>query len=127
MQIPPDIQERLGLVPLYAIAMRNTASMTMASEQGRALMESHLRWQLALEDARILLAAGPLNWGEDAPGPDGAIGMYVIAARSRQHAEEIAASEPFERAGWRTHVTYGWLVNEGVAVPLAREIAERHG
>jgi hypothetical protein len=46
--------------------------------------------------------------------------MYLIAAPSREAAEEIARSEPFEAAGWRTHALCRWQLNEGMAIPVAK-------
>jgi hypothetical protein len=48
--------------------------------------------------------------------------MYFIVAPSREDAEAIAADEPFEAAGWRTHTLCEWMVNEGTALPLLREM-----
>ena len=42
----------------------------------------------------------------------------------RQLGNDGAASEPFERAGWRTHTICNWMLNEGAAVPLARQLVE---
>jgi hypothetical protein len=50
--------------------------------------------------------------------------MYFIVAPSREAAEAIAASEPFEAAGWRTHTLCSWMLNEGTAVPLVRSMIE---
>ena len=50
--------------------------------------------------------------------------MYFIAAPNRAAAEAIAASEPFERAGWRTHKLCSWMLNEGAAVAMARQLAQ---
>jgi uncharacterized protein YciI len=119
MELPDDIRERLGLVPVWLVLMRDTEAM---DRDDAVAMEEHLRWQLRLEDERILLAAGPLNWGTSTPGPAGAVGMYVLAAGSHAEAERIAATEPFELRGQREHELHAWLLNEGVAVPLAREL-----
>ena len=97
-------------------------------------MRQHLQFQLDMEDRGILLAAGPLNLQGPAPigrprlaEPDPIIdasGMYFVAARTREDAESIADSEPFERAGWRTHTICTWMLNEGAAVTLARQLVE---
>lgn len=118
-ELPADVDARLGRITFWLVLMRDTD----LQRDDPALMEEHLRWQLRLEDERRLLAAGPLNWGEAERGPGGAVGMYVLAVASRDEAEEIAAREPFERLGRREHTIYSWMLNEGVAVPLAREIA----
>ena len=131
-----QIQARMGRVNLFAIFMRPTDKYDVSTPEGQALMREHLQFQLDLEDRGILLAAGPLNL--QTPAPIGrprsadsdpivdASGMYLVAVGSRDAAESIAASEPFERAGWRTHVVCTWMLNEGAAVPLARTLQERN-
>ena len=129
-----QIQARMGRVNLFAIFMRPTDKYNVSTPEGQELMREHLQFQLDLEDRGILLAAGPLNL--QGPPPVGrprpadpepivdASGMYFVAARNGDHAESIAASEPFERAGWRTHTLCTWMLNEGAAVPLARQLVE---
>ncbi len=129
-----QIQARMGRVNLFAIFMRPTDKYDVSTPAGQELMRQHLQFQLDLEDRGILLAAGPLNLQTPAPvgrpisaEPDpivDASGMYLVAARSREDAESIAAGEPFERAGWRTHTVCTWMLNEGAAVQLARRMVE---
>ena len=129
-----QIQARMGRVQLFAIFMRPTDRYKLATAEGQELMRQHLQFQLDLEDRGISLAAGPLDF--QTPTPVGrptpaephpivdASGMYFIAAADREAAESIAASEPFERAGWRTHKLCTWMLNEGAAVVLARKLAQ---
>jgi len=127
-----QIQARMGRVQLFAIFMRPTARYNVSSVEGQELMRKHLQFQLEMEDRGMLLAAGPLDLKTSAPigrpaaaEPDpivDASGMYFVAAPSREAAEAIAASEPFERAGWRTHKLCGWTLNEGAAVARARQL-----
>lgn len=131
-----QIRPRLAGLKLYAIFMRPTEKYNTQSEEGRELMRRHLQFQLEMEDEGILLAAGPLNnagqastlssYREVMPEADSTIidasGMYFIVAPSQEAAEEIARSEPFEAAGWRTHTLCVWQLNEGTAVPVVREM-----
>ena len=129
-----QIQARMGRVNLFAIFMRPTDKYDVSTPQGQELMRRHLQFQLDLEDRGTLLAAGPLNL--QAPPPIGrprsadpdpiidASGMYLVAVANRDAAEAIAASEPFERAGWRTHTVCTWMLNEGAAVSLARRLVD---
>lgn len=129
-----QIQARVGRVTLFAIFMRPTERYNVASAEGQELMRQHLQFQLDLEDRGILLAAGPLDL--QTPAPVGrpqpaeadpivdASGMYLVAAASREAAQAIAASEPFERAGWRTHKVCTWMLNEGAAVAVARQLVQ---
>jgi hypothetical protein len=132
----PEIMTRMGRLTAYAVFMRPTDRYNTESDEGRELMRRHLLFQLDLEDRGVLLAAGPIDGGgsastldkysANAPMTPGrlidASGMYFIVASSREAAEEIAASEPFEAAGWRIHTLCQWMVNEGTALPLLREM-----
>ena len=132
----PEIMARMGRLTAYAVFMRPTTKYNTESEEGRELMRRHLLFQLDMQDRGVLLAAGPIDGGgsastlqkyqDNAPmTPDRLIdasGMYFIVAESREAAEAIAASEPFEAAGWRTHTLCQWMVNEGTALPLLREM-----
>ena len=132
-----QIQARMGRVPLFAIFMRPTHQYNVSSPEGQELMRQHLQFQLDLEDRGVLLAAGPLDL--KTPAPVGrpkpaesdpivdASGMYLVVAASQEAAEAIAASEPFERAGWRTHKLCTWMLNEGAAVALARQLVDARG
>jgi hypothetical protein len=130
-----QIQARMGRVQLFAIFMRPTERYDVTTPEGQELMRQHLQFQLDLEDRGISLAAGPLDLQTPTPVgrpkptvPDPVVdasGMYFVAAASREDAESIAASEPFERAGWRTHQLCAWMLNEGAAVALARQLVQR--
>ena len=127
-----QIRSRLASLQLYAIFMRPTEKYNVQSEEGRELMRKHLQFQLDMEDRGVLLAAGPLDGaGQAATLPDfqaipekraiiDASGMYMVVVPSREAAEEIARSEPFEAAGWRTHTVCTWQLNEGAAIPVVK-------
>ena len=132
-----EIMPRMARLQLYAIFMRPTDKYDTESDEGREIMRRHLQFQLEMEDKGILLAAGPLNdygrastlakYRESTPAGERLIdasGMYFIVAPSREAAEAIAASEPFEAAGWRTHTLCSWMLNEGTSVPLVRSMIE---
>lgn len=121
---------------LFAVFMRPTQRYDISSDQGRELLRRHLQFQFEMEDRGTLLAAGPLHtfgaaqtqqqyraMAGDNPQPIiDASGMYFIVAASPEAAEAIACSEPFEQAGWRTHVLHTWSLNEGRAWRVAREL-----
>ncbi len=130
-----EIMPRMARLQLYAIFMRPTEKYETDSEQGRELMRRHLQFQLEMEDKGVLLAAGPLEdfgrastlqqFRESTPPGDRLIdasGMYFIIAPSREAAEAIAFSEPFEEAGWRTHTLCSWQLNEGTAIPVVKSM-----
>lgn len=132
----PEIMARMGRLTAYAIFMRPTEKYDTESDEGRELMRRHLLFQLDLQDRGVLLAAGPIDGGGSASTLEkyranapmtlerliDASGMYFIVAPSREAAEAIAVSEPFESAGWRTHTLCQWMVNEGTALPLLRDM-----
>jgi uncharacterized protein YciI len=132
----PEIMARMGRLTAYAVFMRPTEKYNTESDEGRELMRRHLLFQLEMQDSGVLLAAGPIDGGgsastldkynDNAPMTPGrlidASGMYFIVAPSRKAAEDIAHTEPFESAGWRTHTLCEWMVNEGTALPLLREM-----
>jgi uncharacterized protein YciI len=127
-----QIRSRLAGLQLYAIFMRPTEKYNTQSEEGRELMRRHLQFQLDMEDRGVLLAAGPLDGAGQAANLSDfqaiadkraiidASGMYMVVAPSREAAEEIARSEPFEAAGWRTHTLCTWQLNEGTAIPVVK-------
>ena len=127
-----QIQSRMGHVKLYAIFMRPTDKYDAETEEGKELLRKHLQFQLDLWDRGILFAAGPLKYGPTDESfytyqqPDkpliAANGMMMIAARSRQEAEEIAHTEPFYQVGWREQTICQWNLNEGRSVELAKEM-----
>jgi uncharacterized protein YciI len=132
-----EIMARMARLQLYAVFMRPTEKYDTESDEGRELMRRHLQFQLEMEDQGILLAAGPLDdfgrastlakFHESTPSGERLIdasGMYFIVAPSREAAEELASSEPFEAAGWRTHTLCSWVLNEGTAVSLVRSMLE---
>jgi hypothetical protein len=58
--------------------------------------------QIQARMGRVSLFAIFMRPTEPAPIVD-ASGMYIVAVDTREAAEAIAAGEPFEQAGWRTH------------------------
>lgn len=94
-----------------------------------------------MENAGTLLAAGPVDGAGRAPSLQAyrdavpqddsrlidASAMYFIVAASKEEAEAVAAGEPFESAGWRTHTLCEWQLNEGMAVPVVREMLKKAG
>lgn len=71
----------------------------------------HLNHQSAIEQAGILIAAGP-HWTDDENFWEGD-GMFVIRADSLAAANAVAASDPMHKAGARSFTVRPWLINEG--------------
>lgn len=123
------IVQRMGRVRLFAVFMQPTRDYDVETGRGRELMLDHLDWLLDLEDEGRLFAGGPINY--DAPerirSQDpviNATGVFIFAAGSLREAERIAAREPFFKAGWRTYTVCSWLLNEGRAIPVGRQVSE---
>jgi uncharacterized protein YciI len=121
-----ELRARSHDVSLFIIFMWTTELHDLASEVGKELLREHLQWQFDLEEQGVLLGGGPLNFRYEPPPTDAphvdAMGISIIAARSREEAERIAATEPMRMRGWRLNEVVSWNLNEGVAAALAREV-----
>ena len=69
-----------------------------------------MAWLLKLEAGGTVFLSGPLVSG---PGTGPGSGITVLRAATADHAEEIAATDPFVTRGLRTFQVFGWRVNEG--------------
>jgi uncharacterized protein YciI len=66
-----------------------------------------------LEKEGLLFAAGPLL---DERDRFNGVGLYVLRARSRAHARELADADPFHALALRTYRLQPWQVNEGAFI-----------
>lgn len=70
----------------------------------------HLDWLIGLEGEGTLLMSGPLLEGAGVrPGS----GVTILRAPDAAAAADLAAGDPFVRAGLRTPSVYRWQLNEG--------------
>lgn len=119
----PDLQSllvQLANIPLFAVFMRPTNQFqSPMTPDGQAMLARHLAFLFDLQASGLLLAAGPLDLNVDSIE-----GMCILSASSREHAESIAADEPYGKAGWRTNTVQTWQLNEGLLVPAARAAAD---
>lgn len=76
-----------------------------------ANLDAHLAFQMELEQAGIMFAAGPL-WSDDEQDWHGE-GMVVVRAASRADAIAIAERDPMHKAGARSFTVRPWMINEG--------------
>lgn len=74
-------------------------------------IEEHLKFQVDLEQRGIMLGAGPF-WADDEHTWNGE-GMVIIRADSRDHARQIADTDPMHSSGARSFTVRPWLLNEG--------------
>jgi uncharacterized protein YciI len=76
----------------------------------RKIFPQHIEYQLKIERAGILFAAGPFVDGKGKPqGP----GMIVVRAKNMAEAKKIADADPFHKQGYRKYRIQAWQVNEG--------------
>ena len=76
----------------------------------RKIFPKHIEYQLKIEKAGILFAAGPFVDGKGKPqGP----GMIVVRAKNMVDAKKIADADPFHKQGYRKYRIQAWQVNEG--------------
>jgi len=87
------------------------SSPTNGIEPVMANLEAHLKHQCRIEADGIMVAAGP-HWTDDEKYWNGE-GMFVIRARSLEHAKSIAAQDPMHQCGARSFKVRPWLINEG--------------
>jgi uncharacterized protein len=92
---------------LYAIFTKPTAGLGPVF----AVIEAHLEFQVGLERAGVLFAAGPL-WTDDEQSWEGE-GMVIVRASSRDAAIAIAEQDPMHVSGARSFHVRPWLINEG--------------
>ncbi len=76
----------------------------------RKIFPKHIAYQLKLEKAGILFAAGPFT---DAKGKPTGAGMIVVRAKSMAEARRIADNDPFHKQGYRSYRIQPWQINEG--------------
>lgn len=83
-----------------------------------ANVETHLKFQVELEEKGIMFGAGPF-WTDDEKNWEGD-GMVIIRAGSLDEARKIAESDPMHRCGARSFTVRPWLLNEGTVTLKVR-------
>lgn len=110
-----DLYERSAAqLPLWAIFMEPTADFVSPLDPaGSDVFREHLAFVVDLEEQGRIFASGPLDLDVE-----GIRSMCIISAASKEGAEEVAAAEPYHRAGMRTNRVQSWLLNRGLAVQV---------
>lgn len=112
------LSERHAELDVYVLTMQPVgAGKPDDPDEAAELFRRHLLYWWELEEAGILVAAGPIEVGT----PD-QHGMALLVAPSRAEAERLAHAEPFHVAGHRRNTVHHWQLNEGPAVELVREM-----
>ncbi len=83
-----------------------------------ANVETHLKFQIELEEKGIMFGAGPF-WTDDEQSWEGD-GMVIIRAGSLDEARKIAESDPMHQSGARGFTVRPWLLNEGTVTLKVR-------
>lgn len=76
--------------------------------QRKTTLDEHLVWMRQQHEAGTILLSGP--------SPDLKLGMYLIRAGSREQAEQIAASDPYTRAGDSSYELQQWNIRQIMGV-----------
>ncbi len=111
------LANRHAELPLYVMVLEPTETCpSPGTDEFFAVLREHFVYWWELEEAGVLVGAGPLEW--DTPGT----GMAVVRAASRDEAERLAAGEPFAMRGFRRNVIHPWQLNEGALVGVLRSM-----
>lgn len=105
----PDVDLSRLLGRDYWLVVSSPAATTDAAAID-AVVDEHVAWLLRLESDDVVFLSGPLVSG---PGVGPGSGATVIRAADEEQARQIAAQDPFVRAGLRTFEVYRWRINEG--------------
>ena len=73
-------------------------------EEWTVTLDQHLVWMKRQHEAGAILFSGPTS--------DRKYGIYVIRAHSKEHAEKIAASDPYTAAGFCAFELLEWEVHQ---------------
>ena len=112
------MEKRHAEVELFVWFMRMTPTCpTPGSPEFMELLREHFFFWWELEEQGKLFGAGPMDLDTGEP-----VGFAILACASRDEAEELARNEPVARAGARVNEVHSWQFNEGLGVPLAREL-----
>lgn len=77
------------------------------------LRVEHKKFLAGLENEGRIFGAGKLENAQEGEQADIGFGMFILRAKSRQEAEQIAFQEPYTKAGHRTMRLVPWQRTEG--------------
>ena len=113
-----QLRARVARAQLYLIEVRSAAG---AAEVAAKDKRDHLAYLHKLETEGRLYGSGPVD-----PGPDQQpYELVIVAAGSREEAENIAANDPLQKAGLGTSTVRSHIMNEGVACYVGRALSKR--
>ena len=91
-----ELRARVAQAQMFLIYMKPTDRWSELAGE-RQLHLDHLRYLYKLEEEGRLFGAGPVDFQPGQPVE----GLAIIVAASRDAAEQVAANEPFNKAGAR--------------------------
>jgi uncharacterized protein YciI len=114
-----ELLSRASNAPLYLVPLVPTDKPRSPADT--ATFDGHFVWLRENEMAARLMTCGPVQPPQPlAPGIWG--GGLGIVATSRAEAERIAETEPSGRAGYRVLSVRGWIMQNGLAAPIAEAL-----
>ena len=116
MKVEDILQASKGMLQkqLYVVLTSPTNGLGPVMEN----IESHLKYQVELEEKGIMFGAGPF-WTDDEKQWEGE-GMVIIRASSLAEAKKIAEADPMHASGARSFRVRPWLLNEGTVTLKVR-------
>lgn len=110
MALTPQQVDELHAKMLHKTLYIIFSEPTEKTGDRRKIFPKHIEYQLKIEKAGILFAAGPFV---DAKGKAQGPGMIVVRAKNMAEAKKIAEADPFHKQGYRKYRIQAWQINEG--------------
>lgn len=110
MALTPQQVDELHAKMLHKTLYIIFSEPTEKTGDRRKIFPKHIEYQLKIEKAGILFAAGPFV---DAKGKAQGPGMIVVRAKNMAEAKKIAEADPFHKQGYRKFRIQAWQINEG--------------
>ena len=104
-----DVARERGALALELFVVQSTPAGK--PEDVKDNLADHLAYQRQMEEAGILVLAGPLS----DPTGDNMVGAGLIVYRAdyMEVAKKLASDDPMHKSGARSFTLRKWLVNEG--------------
>ena len=110
MALTPQQVDELHAKMLHKTLYIIFSEPTEKTGDRRKIFPKHIEYQLKIEKAGILFAAGPFV---DPKGKAQGPGMIVVRAKNMAEAKKIAEADPFHKQGYRKYRIQAWQINEG--------------
>lgn len=97
----------------YLCVMTLVSNPPTSGPSKDSLRVAHKQFLAGLENEGRIFGAGKLENEQEGEHADLGFGMFILRARSRKEAEQIALQEPNTKAGHRTMRLIPWQRTEG--------------